>query len=412
MKFLAVDFGNSSTLAAYIDSGELKFVDFGGNEYNTPTVLYFPKKQRMGEREYRIGTDAIREYMEEGEGRLLFGSKSLLGDPLFISTIIPGFGPQTASGLCGHFLRKVKLLAETQFKQKLDGVVLGRPANFPPEATAELRDAAKLAGFKKIVFIPEPIAAGIKYLSQSSKQGAETIFVFDAGGGTTDFAVLRNESKYKAEVLATGGLNLAGNALSAAITYHHLATHLGRNGTWGEKGFPVPTHYFEALKDWRRLQFLRSERVGEVLTNCSQPREFGRFVKLVSQNLGWELYQAVNQGKTVLSSNTTTLINFPQLELCIPLKLEQFERYAWSTIRDMEKEARRTLERARLTPAYISAVILTGGTSLVPAVQRIAKEIFPQSTQVLADPFSSVAGGLAIVANRLNSNKKQTAAKG
>ena len=195
MLFLAVDFGTSSTLAAFIDGIVLKFVDFGEGKYTTETVLRFPQKQRMGQKAYLIGHEAIREYQEEG-GRLMFSIKSLLGEKNFTSTIVPGFGACSAGQLCGLFLAKVKLLAEKQFGKEFQGVVLGRPADFSKDAIAELRNAGHLAGFRKVVFVPEPIAAGIKYFEENNGT-PETVFVIDAGGGTTDFAVLQNKGKIK-----------------------------------------------------------------------------------------------------------------------------------------------------------------------------------------------------------------------
>jgi hypothetical chaperone protein len=144
-----------------------------------------------------------------------------------------------------------------------------------------------------------------------------------------------------------------------------------------------------------------------VFNNCTEPVEFGRFVKLVSQNLGWALYEAVNAAKIELSQHVDTTINLTELErsLSIPLNLAEFNRYAWQSLREMQQEAERTLKISGVARGDISTVVLTGGTSYVPAVQNLAKELFPHSTLVHADPFSSVTGGLALVADRLNSKK-------
>ena len=117
---------------------------------------------------------------------------------------------------------------------------------------------------------------------------------------------------------------------------------------------------------------------------------------MVNENLGYYLHTEIDKAKITLSSKETAKINIKRLDLYENLLRDNFEELICETIEEIKQEIPKTLNRAGLTVDKISTVIMTGGSSLVPALQRAVAEIFDASKIKSVDPFNSVVGGLAI----------------
>src|SRR3989344_4246994 len=188
MNFIGIDFGTSNSLAALLENGQVKFVQFPDNNISNPTILYFPPKSKL---QY-IGNDAVYRHLfdiEDGKfGRLMQSIKTLLPDTSFDRTFVLGHGDLDAAAIAAKFLAPLKQLAEAQFSRSFDGVVLGRPVQFPEIALLRLEQAAKTTGFKEVVFWLEPVAAAMAYEITVAKD--ELVCVVDLGGGTSDICVV------------------------------------------------------------------------------------------------------------------------------------------------------------------------------------------------------------------------------
>ena len=412
MSFIGIDFGTSNSLVAFKRDNKLELLELSGQK-SIPSALFFPtdssstnQSSSRNKENFYIGKEAIEQkFNEDEDGRILFSFKGLLADATFDKTIIHGFGEYTAEKLCGAFLKKIKERSEEYFKIKINGAVLGRPVEFSEQAIARLKQAATIAGFKEIYFQLEPKAAGLNYeQSLSAKDGEKIVFVCDFGGGTSDYAVLslsaenKNKLVRKDDILAVGGIYKAGDSLNSDVITKGMGQHFGKGAKWGEKNLTIPHGWINALGNWKRLPFLRNEKIAGLLNYVDpyRSKDLQRLVTLVNENLGYYLHTEIDKAKITLPSKETAKINIKRLDLYENLLRENFEELISETIEEIQQEIPKTLNRAGLTADKISTVIMTGGSSLVPALQRAVAEIFDASKIKSVDPFNSVVGGLAI----------------
>ncbi len=411
MDILGIDFGTSNSLAAVMRNDSLKLVEFDGQK-SAPTVLFFPAISllKRSNRNYEFGRRAIEaKYEEDDIGRLIFSFKGLLADESFDGTVIPIYGTFTAEKFCSYFLKKVKETAENQFQTEFKAVVLGRPVEFDQLATNRLKNAAEMAGFEEIHFQLEPIAAAMSYeRTLLDSDGIKTILVCDIGGGTSDYAILRLSKDHSlsndrgADILATGGVYKAGESFNSQIVVEHLAERFGKGAKWGYKEHDFPIHWIRSLGNWKTLPFLRQDNVGSLVAHTEESRQqdVKRLADLVNHNWGYQLYTHVDASKIELSKQSETEINFRAIDLAEKLSRDQFENLISPILELMEFEIFNTLERANLKPVDIDKVILTGGSSLTPAVQEQVVNIFGESKIVPIDAFNSVVAGLALEAEK------------
>lgn len=229
---LAIDYGTSNSLVAGAVNGNViqpLAIDPGAPD---PTVLrsvmFSPDKGT-----WYFGDAAIRQYQDHAaDGRLFRSVKKYLPEGSFKGTQLHG-DFRSIVDLIAVFLRELRARSAHLLGTESDAVVLGRPAVFSvnkeEDALAEsrLRTAAQLAGFKHIVFLPEPLAAAYEFRHQMTEE--KIVLVADFGGGTSDFTCLRmGPGELKDEdVLAIGGVPIAGDMFDGAMMRHQIAPHFG-----------------------------------------------------------------------------------------------------------------------------------------------------------------------------------------
>lgn len=409
MSIIGIDFGTSNSLAAIVRNGAVKLVEFDGLK-STPTVLFFPEVSLLKKsgRNYFFGRKAIEErYDEDNYGRLVFSFKGLLADHSFDGTLVSGHGRFTAEMFCSYFLSKIKAVAEEQFNEKFESVVLGRPVEFDELAATRLRNAAIEAGFKQVYFQMEPIAAALSYeKTLTPDDGEQIVFVCDIGGGTSDYAVVRLSAlrskliDRSSDILATGGIYKAGESFNSLVAKERLGERFGKGAIWGSKKHPFPIHWIQALGNWRTLPFLRREQIGRLVADTEEARQkdVQRLEDLVSNNLGYRLYSSIDEAKVQLSSETESDITLRQIELNETITRSEFEGLIAPIMDEMTEEMVRTLDKSRISLDNINKVILTGGSSLVPAVRNKIVTLFGEHKIISIDTFNSVVAGLAIQA--------------
>lgn len=414
MKFIGIDFGTSNSLAAHVQNDKIEFVRFPDNNISNPTIIYFPEKSKKVE----IGIAAVEKYLtdlEENEefGRLMLSIKTLLPDEKFDHTVVIGHGKQTAAGLAAKFIKALKDLAEEQFGYQFEGVVMGRPVDFSPLAISRLEEAARLAGFKEVVFWLEPVAAAMDYERGSERD--ELLCVVDIGGGTSDICIIEtspkrvNEPNRIQDIKAITGINLAGDAFSSEIMKHRLAERFGDGSTFTSLGetLPFPIHIIKTLNKWHRIHQLNSSNtlpdLLSILVSSDRPDDVDRLIKLIRNNYGYELFRAIDQAKKDLTLNNRTRIRFRPLELNEEIEVREFESLIKPVIDKIENSIIQCLNLAEVKPSEINRVLLTGGSSQVPLMDRTISEMFGEGKIRRPDFFSSIATGLGYVAQRLNS---------
>ena len=157
--------------------------------------------------------------------------------------------------------------------------VIGRPARFAVDSADDkyaqfrLQEAARRAGFKHVEFCPEPIAAACEFRSRLDEP--KTVLVADFGGGTSDFTVMRMQrGVYRdSDVLAMGGVSVAGDALDGAIMRHRLAPYFGSDVAYsvpfGANILKMPGHLIERICSPADISVLESGISSSFCATCS-----------------------------------------------------------------------------------------------------------------------------------------------
>ena len=413
MQYIGIDFGTSNSLTALATNDGIKFVNYPDGNPSNPTILYLPAKSKQ----FYIGNEAVERYLtnlEEGGigGRLMLSVKTLLPDAKFNYTMVAGHGRLSSEELVARFLSIFKQRAERQFSQTFDGVVLGRPVEFSELAIDRLERAARIAGFKQVVFWLEPVAAAMAYETTAAKD--ELICVVDMGGGTSDFCVIetsraRSSSPERlGDIKATGGLSEAGDQLNSTIMKLSLAARFGAGSTFESLGktLPFPAHIIHKLSRWHRINLLNNrgemETLQTIIPSSSRPEDVRRLLNLIDHHYGFELFRAIDDAKKHLSNADRATINFRPLDLQENITVTEFEKMISALARKTEQAILECLATAATKPADIGRVILTGGTSQVPLLNRTVMKIFGGEKILRPDYFGSVATGLGYIAARLN----------
>jgi hypothetical chaperone protein len=412
-QYIGIDFGTSNSLACLAENNHINFVKYPDGNFSNPTILYFPEKSKQ----FYIGNEAVETYLDNLQesrtgGRLMLSVKTLLPDAKFDYTSVVGFGRLTAADLVAGFLSKLKQMAERQFLRTFDGVVLGRPVEFSELAVTRLETAAHTAGFTDVVFRLEPVAAAMAYEMISTKD--ELICVVDIGGGTSDICVIETSPARSlspdrvSDIKAIGGINEAGDELDSKIMKHKLAAKFGDGSTFTSLGktLPFPSHIINKLSKWHKINLLdnRSDRetVNSIRPYSNHPETIERLLNLIEHHYGFELFRSIDAAKRVLSESRRAAVEFKPLDLIEKITITEFERLIAPTVLKIEDSIGEVLKNAAVKPKDIARVILTGGSSQVPLLNRTVIKIFGEEKILRPDYFASVATGLGYVAGRLN----------
>jgi len=359
---------------------------------------------------------------ELAPGRLFQSLKSVLKEAGFAGTDVFG-QPYTLEELIARYLSELRTRAGKLLGQPITSVVLGRPVNFGRDDTfnalaeSRLRTAAELAGFDDIIFELEPIAAALSY---ARTVGApQNVLVFDFGGGTLDLTVMRVGGAER-QVLATGGVDIAGDVFDRDIIRYRLLDHFGRGTTLGERGLPFPLHLTEALAHWQEIPTLSAPQTLSLLREAqltgNHPARIRALESLVVNNYGFALFDAVERAKRELSDQFSAVIRLQAQEtagvppappgllgrrlvgidlwqLLTRVQLETLIAVHRRAIADLVQD---TVHRSGLHPDEIDAVVRTGGSSQIPCFIALLAGQFGAHKLRLENTFSGVTAGLAI----------------
>ncbi len=185
-----------------------------------------------------------------------------------------------------------------------------------------------------------------------------------------------------------------------------LTALFGRGSTyesWGRQ-LEVPPHIYAAICRWDLIPFLKESRTRRdlryILNGASDPEAIARLIALIDRDLGYALFREIAGAKHRLSQSETARLDFAEqpITLSVELSRNEFEGMVAAEIERLRAEAMGTLALAGLPAEQVDACFLTGGTSLVPAVGRIFRDLFGAERVHAGDTFTSVAMGLALMA--------------
>jgi hypothetical chaperone protein len=408
----AIDFGTSNSLLAAAAPGRVfppAPIDPAAEDPTVlRSVLYFAPAEQA------FGASAVKRLVANGfEGRLIRSIKRHLPSRTFSATRI-GSRTVTLEELIATLLRVMRTRACQHFEAEISHVVLGRPARFSNDeeedrlAERRLRKAAELAGFDQITFCPEPVAAGYDFAADLSEP--RLVLVIDLGGGTSDFTLVRMSSRgfQASDVLAVGGVPIAGDALDGALVRSVVAEQLGSKAPYrvafGSNVLTMPNDLVELLCSPAELTLV--DRAGVLRRLCEMRRglldraeeeKLEKLSVIVEDGVGFELYEAVERTKRALSQEERAVLSlaYPGAELSREVSQPEFSEAAHKPVERIMQALDRTLASAGVSHAEVEIACLTGGTARMPLVQRAIHERLPQASLRSVRSFHSVVRGLA-----------------
>jgi hypothetical chaperone protein len=407
----AIDFGTSNSLLAAASPDRVFDPVPLDAEAADPTILRsilcFPDAGGVF-----VGGEALRQFIEHGaEGRLLRSIKHHLGSRSFRGTVIRG-RLVTAEELVGTLLRQMRARADAFFGTEVRRVLLGRPVHFDGEddvfAEARLRKAAEVAGFEEVHFLPEPVAAARAFGAAADRE--EVALIGDFGGGTSDFTVLRigPRALERNDVLAVGGVAVAGDALDASLMRAQVGRHFGAEvqyrAPFGKNVLRMPQGIVQHLCSPAHLSILQRRDIASFLADVrrwSLSREdrlrMDQLTALVEDTQGFHLFEAIERAKRALSTerDAEVLFTHPGIEVREPVTRDGFEEASRREVDAILRCLDDTVAAAGVAPGDIGVVCCTGGTAKVPRIAAEIRRRLPAARMEQFKGFHSVVEGLA-----------------
>lgn len=406
-----IDFGTTNSALAIYDEEKKEIID----TIIIPSLIYFFHELNTGGLNYVVGENAISAYLNDGmKGRFIKSIKQILSRSSFTETRIQN-KRYNASDLVALILKDLKAKADEITGQDCKKAVIGRPVFFDDDSTQKdtlaqtrLNKAAEMAGFNEVRFQFEPIGAAFAY-EKTIKQ-KENVLVADLGGGTTDFTYLildpnKVDSKdRKNDMMATGGIYIGGDSFDSAFMWDKGTPYFGKNTQYEAtpgKVLTVPKSLFANICTWDKMNFFNGNRIRKDIDDyyyySGNDRLFKNLITLIEHNLGYSVFQSIEKTKITLSGAEESEFKYSNMEIEIDenISIEEYGRIIEKDINKISDYLNEFLTKNQINPADIDSLFLTGGTSMVAAVQNLFKTKFPHITLNSGDNFKSVAKGLA-----------------
>ena len=414
---IGIDFGTTNTMVAIAKPGEpVRAVMFQGDREQSEiyrSVLCF--EQLAASRfdvEASAGMKAIRAYLTSVyETRFIQSFKSHVASAMFDETRIFGRGYKFED-LLSTFFRLAVRDANGQLADLGGRIVSGRPVAFvgaaPDEALAVQRygEAYRRIGVPDPVYAYEPVGAAY-YYAQRLKSDA-LVLVCDFGGGTSDFSLIRFERRgttVNATPVGHAGVAVAGDNFDYRIIDQVVSPLLGKGTEYKsfDKILPIPQHYHGSFARWHQLAMLKTPahiRELESLQRASlSPDKIAKFLQIIRNDRGFNIYRAVSDAKVRLSSAPTAslVLRLGELDIEQEISREDFERWIADDIARIEQTVDQLLRGESVSVDEIDSVFLTGGSSSIPAVRSVFETRFGADRLAGGENLQSVAFGLALI---------------
>lgn len=414
----AVDFGTSNSLLSAANAEATCPPIPLDPSASDPTVLR--SLLFFGPDQFSCGAAAIDDFVANGmQGRFIRSIKKYLPDRGFSGTQI-GRRLTTIEDLIGRFLRTMRERANQHFDADVDRVVLGRPAKFsadPDEdrlAEQRLERAALSAGFREVSFCPEPVAAAHDFHLDLDRP--TTVLVADFGGGTSDYTIvrMRPEGFDASDVLALGGVSIAGDALDGSLMRHKIARHFGAEVTYrvplGSNRLTMPRSIVEKLCSPADMTVLQHRDVLAFLRDVQawslggeDQQRMDQLLCLVEDSLAFRVFDAIERAKCELSERASVEFRFeyPTMHIREDISRADFDAASERAIDSILGTLDQTVAGAGMSFDDIDVVCCTGGTARVPRIAGAIGQRFGHGKVRQLRSFHSVVQGLAERARRV-----------
>ncbi|MES2854439.1 MAG: Hsp70 family protein, partial [Bdellovibrionota bacterium] len=392
--WLAIDYGTSNSLLAAADADQVTAPLSLDSLAPDPTVfrsiLYFPHGDLC-----HYGQKAIDEYSEnQAEGRLVRSVKKYLPSESFTGSWVDNRMVRLED-LIGLFLLEMRKRACNELGFDVDRVLLGRPAKFSDDpikdklAQYRMEKAAAYAGFKEVSFLPEPLAAAFELRKRLKEM--KTVLVVDLGGGTSDFTVIRiGPEKFKdSDVLAIGGISVAGDAVDGDFMRGSIAPFLGSKVKYrvpmGNNVLEMPKSLLDhicspadiaQLQKNDYMQFFRSIRDWSLAQ--ADKDALSRLFTIVEDQLGFKLFEEIDNTKRAFSDHPETKFSFdyPTAEISFSIARPDYDIQIANSTEKILNVMDDTVRASGVSPKDIDLVYCTGGTSKLRMIQAGLRQRF------------------------------------
>lgn len=347
-------------------------------------------------------------------GRLFQSLKTLMRHESFKSTEVFGVSYQIEE-LVAMILKRLKERADAAAGTPITRAVFGRPVRFSERegenliAERRLRTAAGLAGFEEVTFFYEPVGACVEYAMAEARP--QRLMVVDIGGGTFDVCIMEfgNSTNVadrlrESRVLGVSGVPVAGDVIDREIIRSKLFPRFGSKARYGPSKLRMPQYLFNQILDWQNLYRLNNEETINWLlaaeSSSDDPASLRALRCLIQRNYGYPIVREVETAKKRLSTEMTAemRIELEDIHIHEMLERDEFAHIIEQNLEIMLETMMEAEQAAGLKPSDMDLVLTTGGTSLIPAIQNMLKERYGAERIKQRDTFTSVATGLAIVA--------------
>lgn len=369
---IGIDLGTTNSVVAVMEGSEKKVIPNAEGNRLTPSVVAFTDKGDI-----LVGEPARRQAVTNPK-RTVFSIKRFMGrrhsEVAAEEKIVPyevvggseeyvkvqiGDRSYTPPEVSAKILMKLKEAAENYLGHRVNKAVITVPAYFNDAQRQATKDAGQIAGLEVARIINEPTAAALAYGLDKTENKNEKIVVFDLGGGTFDVSVLELTDDGIFRVISTSGdTHLGGDDFDKELI-HYVADEFQR-----EQGIDL-------RKDTMALQ---------------------------------RLTEACEKAKRELSSAQSTDINLPFItadasgakHLQVTITRAKFEQLVDHLIERCRKPVEQALRDANLRPSEVDEVVLVGGSTRVPKVQQVVRDMFGKEPHKGVNPDEVVAAGAAI----------------
>ncbi len=361
-KIIGIDLGTSNSAAAVLIGGKPTIIPsaegatVGGKAF--PSYVAFTK-----DGEKLVGEPARRQAVSNTEGTI-YAIKRKMGTDYKVNVRGKSFTPQQISSF---ILQKIKQDAEAFLGERVEKVVITVPAYFNDNQRQATKDAGTIAGLDVVRIINEPTAASLAY-GLDKVEESQKILVFDLGGGTLDCTIMDFGQGVFEVVSTSGDTQLGGTDMDNSIVDYLVAEFKKEYG-------------IDIKNDKMAMQRLR---------------------------------EAAEKAKIELSTTLTTDINLPFLtadasgpkHFTHAITRAKLEQLVSSIVNRCGQSVEQALKDAKLTPNDIHKVILVGGPTRMPIVQKFVEDYVGKKIERGIDPMECVAMGAAIQAGVLSGEVK------
>src|SRR5271170_3931646 len=385
-RVVGIDLGTTNSLVAYMESNQPVVIPGVDGSNLVPSIVALDVVDPNAEspaRSVTVGNSARRALIEHPE-RAIYSVKRLMGRGLediqeelklfpfhLADDIQPGevlrirLGDKTftPSEISAYILRQLKRNAERFFGAPVTKAVITVPAYFNDAQRQATKDAGRIAGLEVLRLVNEPTAASLAYGLDKKQNGI--VAVYDLGGGTFDISILKLHDGIFEVISTNGDTHLGGDDID------NLLITIALDDTLGDLGLDL-------RRNSEAVQAIRNAVIEAKIALSSQP-----LVKLDVELPG---------GKRYLRE----------------IAREQFEQLIQPIIDRTIGPCKQALKDAGLKPEQIDEVVLVGGSTRIPKVRALVKELFHREPHTGLNPDEVVALGAAVQANILGGGSEAT----